>query len=105
MKIQKNLPDEILAERNGPLAPFADFFALFAVKSFMYRLLTTVRNFRRAGGTGRLLQLRVLRLGFFQDGKIRVGILPQRKEILIGGFRLRRVSSDHIRPAQSQFCK
>ena len=29
------------------------------------------------------LQLRVLRLGLFQDGNVRVGILPERKEVII----------------------
>jgi len=33
----------------------------------------------------RLLQLRVLRFGFLQDGNIRVGVLPQHEEILIRG--------------------
>jgi hypothetical protein len=30
------------------------------------------------------LQLRVLRLGFFQDGDVGVGVLPAREEILVG---------------------
>ena len=30
-----------------------------------------------------LLQLRVLCLGLFQDGNVRVGILPERKEVMI----------------------
>jgi hypothetical protein len=32
-----------------------------------------------------LLQLRVLRLGFFQDGDVRVGVLPEREEMFVGG--------------------
>ena len=32
-----------------------------------------------------LLQLRVHSLGFFQDGKIGIGIFPERKEIFVGG--------------------
>ena len=31
-----------------------------------------------------LRQFRVLGFGFFQDGNIRVGIFPQREEILVG---------------------
>jgi hypothetical protein len=39
-------------------------------------------------GTSRLspvlpLQFRVLRLGLFQDGNVRVGLLPEREEILV----------------------
>ena len=33
-----------------------------------------------------LLQLRVLRLGSDEDGNVRVGVFPQREEILIGRF-------------------
>jgi hypothetical protein len=35
----------------------------------------------------RLLQLGVLRLGFFEDGDIGVGVFPESEEILIGGER------------------
>jgi hypothetical protein len=31
------------------------------------------------------LQLRVLRLGFFQDGDVGVGVLPEGEEVLVGG--------------------
>ena len=31
----------------------------------------------------RLLQLRVLRLGFLQDGNIRIGVFPQGEAVLI----------------------
>src|SRR5579864_7834661 len=34
-----------------------------------------------------LLQLRVLRFGFFQDGNVGVGVFPQRKKIFVGGER------------------
>jgi hypothetical protein len=34
-----------------------------------------------------LLQLRVLRLGLFQDGDVGVGVFPEGEEILIGGER------------------
>jgi hypothetical protein len=33
------------------------------------------------------LQLRVLRLGFFQDGDVGVGVFPEREEILVSGER------------------
>jgi hypothetical protein len=35
-----------------------------------------------------LLQLRVLRLGFLQDGDVGVGVFPEREEILVGGAAL-----------------
>src|ERR1022692_153592 len=35
----------------------------------------------------RLLQLRVLAFGLFQDGDVGVGILPEREEIFVGGER------------------
>jgi hypothetical protein len=31
-----------------------------------------------------LLQLRVLRFGFFQDGDVRVGVFPEREEFFVG---------------------
>ena len=34
-----------------------------------------------------LLQLGVLRLGFFQDGDVGVGVFPEREEIFVGGER------------------
>src|SRR2546425_6335750 len=34
-----------------------------------------------------LLQLRVLRLGFLQDGDVGVGVFPEREEIILGGER------------------
>jgi len=33
----------------------------------------------------RLLQLGVLRLGFFQDGNVGVGVFPEAEEIFVGG--------------------
>ncbi len=36
---------------------------------------------------GQLLQLRVLCLGFFQDGDVGVGIFPESEEIFVGGER------------------
>ena len=38
----------------------------------------------RVGALG-LFQLRVLRLGFFEDGDVGVGVFPEGEEILIGG--------------------
>jgi hypothetical protein len=38
-----------------------------------------------------LLQFRVFGLGFFQDGNIRIGVLPQREEALIRRAGIRRV--------------
>src|SRR5271168_408221 len=35
----------------------------------------------------RLLQLGVLRLGFFQDGDVGVGVFPEGEEIFVGGER------------------
>ena len=35
-----------------------------------------------------LLQLRVVRLGFFQDGDVGVGVFPEGEEVLIGGAAL-----------------
>src|ERR1017187_10230011 len=35
-----------------------------------------------------LLQLSVLRFGLLKDGNVGVGVFPEDKEILIGGFRL-----------------
>ena len=32
-----------------------------------------------------LLPLRVLRLGLLEDGDVRIGVFPEREEILIGG--------------------
>jgi hypothetical protein len=37
------------------------------------------------GGIFELLQLRVLRLGFLQDGDVGVGIFPEGEEVLIRG--------------------
>jgi integrase len=37
--------------------------------------------------TSRLLQLRVLRLGFLQDGNVGVGVFPEGKKIFVSGER------------------
>jgi len=49
----------------------------------------------RVHTTIHLLQLRVLRFGFFQHGNIRVGIFPQRQEILVSGSGSGIVSGEH----------
>ena len=50
----------------------------------------------------RLLQLRVLCLGFLQYRHIRICILPDRKKVLISGSRLLLIALNCIRPRQSQ---
>ena len=66
-------------------------------------------NSERRGSTvsvyGRLLQLRVLRLGFFQDGDVGVGVFPEGEEILIGFSGFRRVASEHGAARQPQVGK
>jgi|SRR5579863_4982067 len=57
---------------------------------------------RAIGGGNRLLQLRVLPLGFFQDGDVRVGIFPGSEEILISGASFRAVSGQSIAAAQAK---
>ncbi len=39
------------------------------------------------GSLGELLQLRVLRFRFFQDGYVGVGVFPEGKEIFVRGER------------------
>ena len=54
------------------------------------RLITTVRN-PCSGDELKyhlLLQLRVLRFGFLQDGNVGVGVFPQREEVLVSGAAL-----------------
>src|SRR5581483_10615549 len=43
-----------------------------------------------------LLQFRVLRLGLDEDGDIGVGILPQGKEVLVGGARLGGIALERV---------
>src|ERR1700677_837966 len=53
--------------------------------------ITRSSNYRSSSVTVRssvrLLQPRVLRLGFFQDGNVGVGIFPEREEIFVRGDR------------------
>ena len=48
----------------------------------------------------RLLQLRVLCLGFFEDGDIGVGVFPEGEEILVGSFRFGGVTGEGIRAGE-----
>jgi hypothetical protein len=52
------------------------------------------------GREPKLLQLRVLRLGLLEDGDVRVGVFPEREEILIGGFCLGGVTLHGVRSAK-----
>src|SRR5208282_2451920 len=49
-----------------------------------------------------LLQLRVLRLGFFQDGDAGVGVFPESEEVLISGCGLGRVTGHGVGAADLQ---
>ena len=42
----------------------------------------------------RLLQLRVLRLGFLQDGNVVVGVFPEDEEVLVGTLRFGSVAGE-----------
>jgi hypothetical protein len=48
------------------------------------------------GGARVSFQLCVFRLGFLQDGDVGVGVLPERKEILIGGAGFGRVALEGV---------
>jgi len=43
-----------------------------------------------------LVQLRVLRLGFDEDGDAGIGVFPEGEEILIGGFGFGGVAGDRV---------
>jgi hypothetical protein len=49
-----------------------------------------------------LLQLHVLRLGFFQDGDVRIGVFPEGEEILVRGAGVGRVALHTIGAGQAQ---
>ena len=51
-----------------------------------------------------LLQFRVLRLGFFQDGNVGIGVFPERKKLLISGERPT-AGQIGIRPCEVLACK
>src|SRR5271154_243429 len=52
-----------------------------------------------------LLQLGVLRLGFFQDGNVGVGVFPEGEEILVGFSGFRRVACERGGARQAQVGK
>src|ERR1700757_1679544 len=52
-----------------------------------------------------LLQLRVLRFGFLQDGDVVVGVFPKGQKLLIHHFCLRGVTGHHVRSRESQMRK
>ena len=47
-----------------------------------------------------LLQLRVLRFGFFEDGNVGVGVFPEGEEVLVAGARFRGVAQQGIGSSQ-----
>src|SRR5271156_434667 len=49
-----------------------------------------------------LLQLRKLRLGFFKDGNVGIGVLPEGKEILVGGFGFGSVARHRVGAAEAK---
>src|SRR5213592_2459198 len=51
------------------------------------------------------LQLRVLRLGFLQDGDVGVGVFPEGEEILIGGAGLGCVPGEGMGTGQAEMGK
>jgi hypothetical protein len=60
----------------------------------------TANSFRRRPVRyWQLVQLRILRLGFLQDGDVGVGVFPKRQKILIGGSSPRCISGDRISAA------
>jgi len=48
------------------------------------------------------LQLGVLRLGFFQDGDVGVGVFPEREEVLVGALCLRSVASHGVSTSKTE---
>jgi hypothetical protein len=67
-----------------------------------YRLLTSTIGKQQTTKKDffQLLQLRVLRLGFLQDGDVGVGVFPEREEILIGSLGFGGVSREGIRAGE-----
>jgi len=52
-----------------------------------------------------LVEIRVFGLGLLQNGNVRVRIFPERKEILIGGFRFDLITLQCVSPAELQVCQ
>ena len=53
-------------------------------------------------GEKRLLQFRVLRLGFFQDGNVGVGVFPESEEVLVCGARFRGITLQCVGTRQAK---
>src|SRR5208282_281885 len=49
-----------------------------------------------------LLQLRVLRFGFFQDGDVRISVFPGGEEVLVCGFRFCGVACEYVGASKLQ---
>src|SRR5579862_9148916 len=49
-----------------------------------------------------LAQLRIFRFSFLEDENVRVGVLPQRKKILIPGAGFGGIAGHQVRPCESQ---
>jgi hypothetical protein len=47
-----------------------------------------------------LLQLRVLRFGFLEDGDVGIGVFPEREKILVGRFGVDGISLSGVGAAQ-----
>src|SRR5579863_4073196 len=64
---------------------------------------TMVKHIGKDGDVGRpvSLQLRVLRLGFFQDGDVWVCVFPEAQKILIGSAGFGGVAGEGIRAGQA----
>src|SRR5580658_2754441 len=52
-----------------------------------------------------LLQLRVLRLGFFQDGDVGVGVLPEQEEVLVLGLCFCHIVRQSVSSSEAQMRK
>ena len=52
-----------------------------------------------------LMQGGVFALGFFQDGDIRVGVLPQCQEILVSNFGFCGIAGERVGAARTEMCQ
>jgi len=52
-----------------------------------------------------LLQLRVFRLRFFQDGDVGVGVFPEGEKVLVGGFGFRSVPRESVSTRKAEVSK
>jgi hypothetical protein len=60
---------------------------------------------RPAAIVDRLLQLRVLCLGFLEDGDVGVGVFPEHEEVLVCRLRLGGVACHRVRPPDLKMCQ